>query len=160
MQGTIVKFDTTERSLSKYLSSWATPIDLLTNLLFISFSSFAEINWALVMVDDNNKLVPTGTNSTNNVAVGIWRDLGVVLEDRAVTNTTGWNAVFRVDNVTQAPLGVVGRHPYDSIETDIDFGQQQPDAGKKPNPWIQPSFGYPFDVWVGSIVLIGNDFGE
>lgn len=86
--------------------------------------------------------------------------MGVVPEDRIVTNTDGWNGVFRIDNTTQAPLGVIGKHPYDSVETQIDFGQKQPEEGKGPNVWIQPSFGYPFDVWTGSVVLIGSDIGE
>jgi hypothetical protein len=55
---------------------------------------------------------------------------------------------LRIDNTTLSPNAVLGTHPWDSVETDIDFTQAVAD-----NAWKQPLFAYPFDKWSVSITL-------
>ena len=79
---------------------------------------------------------------------------------------------YRVDNITEVPIAVLGAHPWDDVSTDIDFGQEISEYA-----WTQPLFGYPFgswllelleqsierilqDKWTGSIVLAATDRGK
>jgi hypothetical protein len=62
-----------------------------------------------------------------------------VPEDR--TSPTGANTTdqYRVDNITEIPIAILGAHPWDDVPTDIDF-----DEAVAEDAWTQPLFGYPF----------------
>jgi hypothetical protein len=108
-----------------------------------------------VLIDEDDQgqqtLRDLGTNENNTVAFNLYRDVKVVLEDRplpaGVVNDPQ-DPFMRIDNTTQPPIAVLGTHPWDSVDTSIDFTQAQPDE-----VWKQPLFAYPFDMWSGSIVL-------
>jgi hypothetical protein len=145
-KGTLRKFDPAERSLSKYIKCRSH----CPTLIYIS-----GVSWSLVLIDEDDKgqqiLRDLGTNENNTVAFNIYRDVKVVLEDRPLP--TGLvndpeDPLMRIDNTTQPPIAVLGTHPWDSVDTDIDFTQAQPD-----DVWKQPLFAYPYDTWTGSIVL-------
>ncbi|CCA73126.1 hypothetical protein PIIN_07080 [Serendipita indica DSM 11827] len=65
--------------------------------------------------------------------------------------------IYRIDNITQPPIAALGMYPFDSVDTYIDFTQV-----KEEDAYAQPLFGYPFDVWQGSIVfaLTDRNFSE
>ncbi|KAG8805611.1 hypothetical protein FRC18_006586, partial [Serendipita sp. 400] len=141
MKGTLKKFDPIERALT--------------------------VSWGLTyLAQDNSTLLPMGDTLGTNFSFAIYRDVKVVNDDRAIApdlasvfesyniSTTGR---LRIDNVTQPPIAVLGQHPFDSVDTSIDFQQ-----AVEENPWKQPLFGYPFDVWTGSIVFaaVDKDFAD
>ncbi|PVG03770.1 hypothetical protein CPB86DRAFT_810345 [Serendipita vermifera] len=131
-KGTLRKFDPVERSL--------------------------RISWSVLIIDEDDQghqtLTDLGSTNETTVALNIYRDVKAVPEDRPINTTLleligmTQEQVYRIDNTTQPPIAVVGMHPWDSVDTDIDFTQASPD-----NAWRQPLFAYPFDRWAGSIVL-------
>jgi hypothetical protein len=80
-----------------------------------------------------------GTNVNNTVHLNIYRDVKAVPEDRT-SNVPNINmsGQYRVDNITEVPIAVLGAHPWDSVPTDIDFTQEISE-----DAWTQPLFGYP-----------------
>jgi hypothetical protein len=92
-----------------------------------------------------------GTDSSNTLHLNIYRDVKAVPEDRnsSKADVTG---VYRIDNITEVPIAVLGAHPWDSVTTQIDFAQAISD-----NAWAQPLFAYPLDRWTGSIVFAATD---
>lgn len=60
--------------------------------------------------------------------------------------------MYRVDNLTAAPVGYIGAHKWDSFDTEIGFVQTE--GG---NIWNAPLRGYPFDEWEGSISFSAAD---
>ncbi|PVG03781.1 hypothetical protein CPB86DRAFT_748230 [Serendipita vermifera] len=131
-KGTLRKFDPDERSL--------------------------RVSWSLLFIDVDSQgrqtLNDLGTTNDTTVAVNIYRDVRAVPEDRPVP--AGINvdpqSLLRIDNTTLPPIAVLGVHPWDSVDTTIDFTQAAPD-----DAWKQPLFAYPFDRWVGSIILAAAD---
>jgi hypothetical protein len=110
------------------------------------------------MMDENDQgqqiISDLGTTNVTTVAFNIYRDVKAVLEDRPIPASVGLepgDIIYRVDNITQPPIAVLGTHPWDSVDTDVDFVQAAPD-----NAWKQPLFAYPFDVWAGSVVLLAT----
>ncbi|KAG8770419.1 hypothetical protein FRC20_002107 [Serendipita sp. 405] len=135
MKGTLKNFDPVERSL--------------------------VVSWGLTYVDgDNKSLRPLGDTEDTSFAVNIYRDVKVVFERRPLTPEANQTIQqlgiappdLRIDNATVLPNGVLGLHTWDGLDTSIDFTQAVED-----NPWKQPLFGYPFDVWAGSIVFAATD---
>ncbi|KAG8805197.1 hypothetical protein FRC18_006805, partial [Serendipita sp. 400] len=135
MKGTLKNFDPVARSLT--------------------------VSWSLTYVDaDNKTLRSLGDTEDTSFAVNIYRDVKVVFERRPLTPEANqtiqelgiFPPMLRIDNATLAPIGVLGLHTWDSLDTSIDFTQAVED-----NPWKQPLFGYPFDVWAGSIVFAASD---
>lgn len=92
----------------------------------------------------------------------LYRDVKAVPEDRLVdpdllelaglTQADIQSTYYRIDNVTQPPLATLGMHPFDSVDTNIDFNQ-----AREEDPYAQPLFAYPFDIWQGSIVFALTD---
>ncbi|KAG8832260.1 hypothetical protein FRC17_001657 [Serendipita sp. 399] len=119
------------------------------------------VSWSLSYVDtDNTTLRPLGDNEDTGYPVNLYRDARVVPEKRplsAAANQTiaNWGVgppTHRIDNATLAPVGVLGSRPWDNFDTQIDFAQ-----AFEEDSWRQPLFGYPFDVWAGSIVFCATD---
>jgi hypothetical protein len=112
---------------------------------------FKAVSWSLSYVDTNNNLLDLGTTADNTLHLNIYRDVKAVPEDRNST-TFDVTGVYRVDNITEVPIAVLGAHPWDSVTTEIDFTQAISD-----DAWNQPLFGYPFDRWTGQIVFAATD---
>ncbi|CAG7855206.1 SubName: Full=Uncharacterized protein {ECO:0000313/EMBL:CCA75632.1} [Serendipita indica DSM 11827] len=136
LKGTLKRFDPIERNL--------------------------RVSWALVYVENGTTTVqPSGQTVNDTWQVNLYRDVHTVLEDRqaspALLEQAGitqeqLDSRFRVDNITQPPIATLGMHPWDSVDTSIDFNQ-----AKEEVPYAQPLFGYPFDIWQGSIVFAITD---
>ncbi|CAG7850932.1 SubName: Full=Uncharacterized protein {ECO:0000313/EMBL:CCA74578.1} [Serendipita indica DSM 11827] len=75
----------------------------------------------------------------------LFRDT-VARPDRG-TNITDYQP-FRVINPNIKPAGFLGVTEYDTINTDIGLGQEST------SPWKIPEFGYPFDVFQGTITWV------
>ncbi|CAG7855027.1 SubName: Full=Uncharacterized protein {ECO:0000313/EMBL:CCA74385.1} [Serendipita indica DSM 11827] len=136
LKGTLKKFDPIERNL--------------------------RVSWALVYVDNTTGIVhPSGETPEDRWQVNLYRDVKAVPEDRQGNATllaefdltqAELESTYRVDNVTQPPIATLGMHPFDSVDTNIDFNQ-----AKEEDAFAQPLFAYPFDVWQGSIVFAITD---
>lgn len=61
--------------------------------------------------------------------------------------------VLQTDNATAPHIGVIGAHPWDTVNTDISFGPKD----ENPTAFRQPLFGYPFDEWSGTVVFVATD---
>ena len=84
-------------------------IEILTDL-------FKAVSWSIAYVDmDNSTLVDFGTNKNNTVHWNVYRDVKAVPEERNSTiyDMTGQ---FRVDNVTESPIGVLGSQFWTLLE--------------------------------------------
>ena len=111
------------------------------------------------MLINRGVLTSFGNTPENIWEIGIYRDQSLVLDTPAhinqietnFPNLTMYSSGLRIDNSTAVPIGVVGRHPWDSVATDVDMGQLAAGHG-----WLQPSFGYPLDKWSGSITFVGQ----
>lgn len=114
------------------------------------------VQWSLWTFDnDSQAFVPLGSTPNNSYPFNIYQDVKAVPEDRTPPNpntTFVPSDNYRIDNVTLAPIAVLGQHDWDSVDTDIDFTQS-----KANDAWRQPLFAYPFDEWSGSIVLAATD---
>jgi hypothetical protein len=131
VKGTLRQFDPIERSLSMHCPPHKHHTDALSE----------AVSWSIVYVDsDGVSITDFGTNVNNTVHWNLYRDVKAVPEDRASNvpniDTSGQ---YRVDNITENPIAVLGAHPWDSVSTDIDFGQEVSE-----DAWTQPLFGYPF----------------
>jgi hypothetical protein len=115
---------------------------------------FIAVSWSLITVDDDNKtLIDLGNTADKTIHWNIYRDVKAVPEDR-ISPVLGEvpDEEYRVDNITEVPIAVLGAHPWDSVTTQIDFTQAISD-----DAWAQPLFGYPFDFWTGQIVFAATD---
>ncbi|KAG8817580.1 hypothetical protein FRC17_011167 [Serendipita sp. 399] len=145
LKGTLVSFDAGKRSLA--------------------------VTWSgLYKMDSESTVVDLGgtydQNSTSYFdGIGIYRDVSSApvyysynytgIDDTGNHgNFTFEGFMYRVDNETAKPVGVIGMHPWDSFDTDIQFTQLY-----SKNVWRQPMLGYPFDRWQGGIVFVANDIG-
>ncbi|KAG8854969.1 hypothetical protein FRB91_002859 [Serendipita sp. 411] len=143
LKGTLVNFDAGKRSLS--------------------------VSWSGLYKQDNYSTIvdladPLEVNSTTYPdGIGIYRDVTAtpyeynytypeLLENGTETTQTSKSWMYRVDNDTLKPVGVIGRHQWDSFDTEISFTQKY-----SKNVWSQPMLGYPFDKWQGQIVFVAND---
>jgi hypothetical protein len=90
--------------------------------------------------------------SLNTPTYAVFRDTVSIPDDGA--NLTNINYTpYRLKNQYIKPIGYLGISQFDTINTDIGLGQ------KSSNIWKQPEFGYPFDVYQGTItfVVANND---
>ena len=80
------------------------------------------------------------------------RQTFALFRDTVARADKGLNATdfqpFRVINPNIKPVGFLGMTEFDTISTDIGMGQ------KGSNPWLKPEFGYPFDVFQGTITWV------
>ncbi|CAG7852074.1 SubName: Full=Uncharacterized protein {ECO:0000313/EMBL:CCA74901.1} [Serendipita indica DSM 11827] len=122
-----------------------------------------RVSWSLVYVENNTNVVrPSGQTVDDRWQCNLYRDVKAVPEDRLVdpdllelaglTQADIQSTYYRIDNVTQPPLATLGMHPFDSVDTNIDFNQ-----AREEDPYAQPLFAYPFDIWQGSIVFALTD---
>ncbi|CAG7855209.1 SubName: Full=Uncharacterized protein {ECO:0000313/EMBL:CCA73124.1} [Serendipita indica DSM 11827] len=128
IKGTLKRFDPVERNL--------------------------RISWSMVYVGNDNKtFLPLGDRN-ESATLNVYRDVNATKEDRPIPEQYQefQNSLWRVDNITLAPIAVLGMHTSDSVDTQIDFTQAEPGS-----PWRQPLYGYPFDVWTGSITFVFTD---
>jgi hypothetical protein len=56
--------------------------------------------------------------------------------------------------MSASPDAVLGEHTWDSFSTDIFIRENTTGV---PNPWREPMFGYPWDIWEGYLVFTAND---
>jgi hypothetical protein len=121
MQGSLKQFDPDARVLSKLMLFVVMPTSKLFHL---------AVTWSLVTLDsDNTTLVPMGATINTSFPFNIYRDVKAVPEDRQSpfsNNTNNLSNAYRIDNVTVAPIAVLGQHAWDSVDTDIDFAQAVP----------------------------------
>ncbi|CAG7855207.1 SubName: Full=Uncharacterized protein {ECO:0000313/EMBL:CCA74901.1} [Serendipita indica DSM 11827] len=110
-----------------------------------------RVSWGLVYVGDDNRTVQaTGQTVNDTWEWNLYRDVKAVPEDREanatilqqynITQEQLQSIIYRVDNTTQPPIATLGMHPWDGVDTDIDFTQ-----AKEEDPFAQPLFAYPFD---------------
>lgn len=69
------------------------------------------------------------------------------------SDTFSSSYIFQLDNVTTPTVGLIGKHSWDSVDTDIGLGPKDSSA----SPFKQPQFGYPFDEWSGQISFVAID---
>ena len=113
---------------------------------------FQAVSWSISYVDTDNKtFLNFGTTPDNTVHLNIYRDVKAVPEDRN-SSKVDVTDVYRVDNITEVPIAVLGAHFWDDVTTEIDFEQAKSD-----DAWKQPLFGYPFDQWTGDIVFAATN---
>ncbi|KAG8814323.1 hypothetical protein FRC17_001198 [Serendipita sp. 399] len=137
LKGTLKKFDPVERALTV---SWS----------------------ACYLQEDNITITELGDSPNTTVSINVYRDVKVMTDSRNITpdhfselQGLGYNLTegfLRIDNTSVPPIGVLGQHTWDSVDTQIDFSQ-----AVENNSWTQPLFGYPFDVWAGQIVFATTD---
>ncbi|PVG03828.1 hypothetical protein CPB86DRAFT_810383 [Serendipita vermifera] len=115
-----------------------------------------NINWALKSIK-NGQLEVLGENMTESTLIGIFRDQNLVPVNQSYqvifphTIDEIWD--LRIANETAFPIAIVGRTQWDSFSTEIDMSQRK--AG---DPVRQPQFGFPFDLWSGSISFVANSW--
>ncbi|KAG8826798.1 hypothetical protein FRC17_008101 [Serendipita sp. 399] len=137
LKGTLKKFDPVERALT--------------------------VSWSACYLHEDNVTISELADSPDTFyPINIYRDVKVVTDTRNITpehvtelQASGYNldnGFLRIDNTSVPPIGVLGQHTWDSVDTQIDFSQ-----AVENNSWTQPLFGYPFDVWAGQIVFATTD---
>ncbi|KIM32283.1 hypothetical protein M408DRAFT_326900 [Serendipita vermifera MAFF 305830] len=121
---------------------------------FDPYQRSLTVMWSIAYLDaDNKTLLDYGRSKDDTFHFNLYRDVKAVPEERNTTVTDiDLTDVYRVDNITEIPIAVLGAHPWDSVTTSIDFTQAVAE-----NAWEQPLFGYPFDTWVGQIVFAMTD---
>ena len=91
--------------------------------------------------------------TATQVPIDQWgRQTFALFRDTVARADSGLNATtvqpFRVINPNVKPVGFLGNTEFDTINTDVGLGQ------KSSNPWMNPEFGYPFDVFHGTITWV------
>ncbi|KAG8842361.1 hypothetical protein FRB91_004230 [Serendipita sp. 411] len=81
----------------------------------------------------------------DTVPLAMFRDVLAVPD--LGTNITDYQP-YRIQNPHVKPVGFLGLTQFDQINTNIGMGQ------KSTNFWLQPEFGYPFDVFQGKITWV------
>ncbi|KAG8798055.1 hypothetical protein FRC16_008126 [Serendipita sp. 398] len=81
----------------------------------------------------------------DTVPLAMFRDV-LAVPDMG-TNITDYQP-YRIQNPHVKPVGFLGLTQFDQINTNIGMGQ------KSTNFWLQPEFGYPFDVFQGKITWV------
>ncbi|KAG8811526.1 hypothetical protein FRC17_002411 [Serendipita sp. 399] len=138
LKGSLVNFDMEKRNLA---ISWSG--------LFSYNKSEEPVEFGLA--DDPN-------SPSFEYGIEIYRDVSsepvnaTYVEEDGNVNVTSWAWTYRVDNRTAKPIGVIGKHSWDSFDTDITFTQK-----RAKDAWRQPLLGYPFDQWHGEIVFVANN---
>ncbi|PVG03749.1 hypothetical protein CPB86DRAFT_305568 [Serendipita vermifera] len=129
LEGSLTKFDPDARALS--------------------------VNWAPRWIQ-NSVMSPFGTTPNSTLGIGIYRDQSLIPIDAAglpvnYTLPDQTIADWRVANASAVPIAVVGTTPFDSFDTQIDLSQRTAKTALR-----QPGFGFPFDLWAGSITFVAN----
>jgi hypothetical protein len=106
---------------------------------------------------------PLGGEGVDLKQVGIYLNRSAVPDNRtSLTDENDiWHSrvnnqpqIYRVDNVNASPDAVLGEHTWDRFSTDILIRENTTGPA---NPWREPMFGYPWDIWEGSMVFTAND---
>ncbi|KAG9021892.1 hypothetical protein FS842_006402, partial [Serendipita sp. 407] len=126
---------------------------LIVTVLFGNNLESHELNidWTAVQVEkplNEQDLLSTQIDidrRTDTVPLAMFRDVLAVPDTN--TNITDYQP-FRVQNPFVKPVGYLGLSQFDQINTNIGLGQ------KSTNIWLQPEFGYPFDVYQGKITWV------
>lgn len=85
-----------------------------------------------------------------NTTIAIFRDT-VARKDTGINSTDLGYTPFRLRNPAIQPVGYLGVSDFDSINTIIPLGQREKSI------WTQPEFGYPFDIFKGTITFVAAD---
>ncbi|KAL1701434.1 hypothetical protein EV121DRAFT_282662 [Schizophyllum commune] len=110
------------------------------------------VQWSVVYLDeDKTTFHDLGTSSSNTYEFNIYRDVKAIPDDEATEFFEDQTTYYRVDNSTANRIATVGVHPWDSFDTDIDMAQAVDN-----DVWKQPVFGYPWDVWHGSLAIVST----
>jgi hypothetical protein len=121
MQGGLQQFDPDARVLSKPILLVVMHTPKLCRL---------AVTWSLVtLASDNKTLVAVGATNETAYPFNIYRDVKAVPEDRQspfANNTYNLSTSYRIDNITVAPIAVLGQHDWDGVDTDIEFTQAVP----------------------------------
>lgn len=109
-----------------------------------------NIDWSMFgaegpLVYDDLRSTEIPIDSWGRQVFALFRDT-VARADRG-TNITDFQP-FRVINPNIKPVGFLGMTEFDTINTDVGLGQ------KSSSPWMIPEFGYPFDVFQGTITWV------
>ncbi|KAG8813748.1 hypothetical protein FRC17_001443 [Serendipita sp. 399] len=114
-------------------------------------SSSLDIDWsafyAAIPLNPKNLLATQVDIDRRNdtVPLAMFRDVLAVPDKE--TNITDYQP-FRIQNPHVKPAGFLGLTQFGQINTNIALGQ------RSSNIWLQPEFGYPFDVFRGTIVWV------
>ncbi|CAG7850933.1 SubName: Full=Uncharacterized protein {ECO:0000313/EMBL:CCA74039.1} [Serendipita indica DSM 11827] len=117
---------------------------------FDSSTRTLNIDWTMFgatgpLEDKNLRATEISIDRWGRRPYALFRDT-VARPDRD-TNITSYQP-FRVINPNMKPTGFLGLTEYDTITTDIGLGQKSTSA------WKMPEFGYPFDVFQGTITWV------
>ncbi|KAG8822520.1 hypothetical protein FRC17_009558, partial [Serendipita sp. 399] len=117
--------------------------DPLTRSLNIDWTAF----YATVPLNPSNLLATQVDidRREDTAPLAMFRDV-LAVPDMG-TNITDYQP-FRVQNPRVKPTGFLGLTQFDQINTNIGLGQ------RSSNIWLQPEFGYPFDVFRGMITWV------
>jgi len=102
--------------------------------------------------DDLSNAQQVSVEKFGSSAIAMFRDT-VARADTGLNATALGYIPFRVKDPNLKPTGFLGISDYDSINTDIGLGQSSKSI------WDQPEFGYPFDVFKGTITFVACDNG-
>ncbi|KAI5893274.1 uncharacterized protein SCHCODRAFT_02687371 [Schizophyllum commune H4-8] len=111
------------------------------------------VQWSVVQLDEDDKTTfhDLGTDDDNTYELNIYRDVKAIPDDEATEFFEDQTTYYRVDNSSAYRIATVGMHPWDSFNTDIDMAQAVDN-----DVWKQPMFGYPWDVWHGSLTIVST----
>ncbi|KAL1747221.1 hypothetical protein HDZ31DRAFT_61420 [Schizophyllum fasciatum] len=111
-----------------------------------------KIQWSSVYLNpDGNTFHDMGTDDMNTFEINIYRDLKALPDPEVTEYFADETTYYRLDNTSAYRIATVGLHPWDSFDTNIDMSQAVDN-----DVWKQPMFGYPWDVWSGSLVIVST----
>jgi hypothetical protein len=117
-----------------------------------------DIDWSALMLqgpltsNDLSTAQQVSVEKYGNSAIAMFRDT-VARADTGLNATALGYTPFRIKDPNVQPTGFLGISDFDSINTNIGLGQSSKSI------WDQPEFGYPFDVFKGTITFVACDNG-
>ncbi|TRM55796.1 hypothetical protein BD626DRAFT_504870 [Schizophyllum amplum] len=113
------------------------------------------VQWSASQYNPGNDTYTPLLASSEDIPMGlnVYRDIYAVFDSNVTDAIDDGFERFMLDNATAFPVGNVGVRECDAFDTDIDLTEATGSV------WSEPSRGYPFDKWAGSIVLVVNNIG-
>lgn len=110
------------------------------------------VQWSTVYIaDDGDTFQDMGTDDDHTLEINVYRDIQGIPDPETTELLHDETMYYKLDNTSAYRFGTVGLHPWDSFDTDIDMTQ-----AVENDVWKQPMFGYPWDNWSGSIVMVAT----